>query len=481
VIGVGGGRDILAALWGGNRPVTGIEINGILLDTLQRTHREFAGIADRADVTLVHDEARAYLTRASERYDVLQMSLIDTWAATGAGAFSLSENGLYTLEAWRLFLDRLAPGGVFSVSRWFNPANVSETNRLLALGVASLLDRGVPQPRDHLVLAARGPVATLVVAPDGLRDADRGVIDALVASEGFSVLVSPWHAAASDRLARIASSGSTADLNVAVADPDYDYRPPTDARPFFFNMLKPGRFFRAFETPRGGVIWGNIRATGTLVLLFLVAALGVALVIAWPLLRERRLPAPPRIFSAALAYFAAIGAGFMLIQVAFLQRFSVLLGHPTYTFAIILFSMIFFAGLGSMASDRLALAGRRYRWLPVLIASLLALDVLLLPWAFAAGAPLDLVGRTAIVLAFTAPLSLLLGYCFPVGMRLTGRHSDEATAWMWGVNGACGVLAAIAAVAIAMWVAIDANLLIAAGLYLSLLWPMQVLGGTARV
>jgi hypothetical protein len=270
------------------------------------------------------------------------------------------------------------------------------------------------------------------------------------------------------------------DLEAAVADPDYDYRPPTDARPFFFNMLKPGRFFRAFETPRGGVIWGNIRATGTLVLLFAVATLGVLLVIGWPLLRQRRLPAPPRVFGAALAYFAAIGAGFMLIQVAFLQRFSVLLGHPTYTFAIILFSMILFAGLGSMASDRLPLAGGRYRWLPVLIASLLVMDVFLLPAAFRIGAPLGLGGRTAIVLGFTAPLSLLLGHCFPVGMRLTGRHSDEATAWMWGVNGACGVLAAIAAVAIAMWVAIDANLLIAGGLYLTLLWPMRVLGGSSK-
>jgi hypothetical protein len=480
VIGVGGGRDVLAALWGGNRPVTGLEINSILLDTLQRTHRDFAGIAEQPEVRLVHDEARAYLTRTSDRYDVLQMSLIDTWAATGAGAFSLSENGLYTREAWRLFLDRLTPDGVFSVSRWFNPSNVSETNRLLALGISSLIDRGLQHPAAHLVMASRGPVATLVLSPAPLRVTDRAVIDRLVEEEGFSVLVSPWHAAASPRLDRIAASLSMRELDAAVADPDFDYRPPTDARPFFFNMLKPGRFFRAFETPRGGVIWGNIRATGTLVLLFAVATLGVVLVIGWPLLRHRRLPASPRIFGAALGYFAAIGAGFMLIQVAFLQRFSVLLGHPTYTFAIILFSMILFAGLGSMASDRLGLAGGRYRWLPLLIASVLVLDVLLLPWAFRIGAPLDLGGRTAIVLAFTAPLSLLLGYCFPVGMRLTGRHSDEATAWMWGVNGACGVLAAIAAVAIAMWVAIDANLLIASGLYLMLLWPMRVLGGKSR-
>jgi hypothetical protein len=475
VIGVGGGRDILSALWAGNDEITGIEINGILLDALNRTHRHFARIADAPGVRLVHDEARAFLTRTDQRFDVLQMSLIDTWAATGAGAFSLTENGLYTREAWQLFLSRLTPGGVFSVSRWFNASNVSETSRLLALGVASLLDRGIANPSAHLLMAARRSVATLVVSPSPFTDDDRRTVEALAALEGFELLVSPWNRSASSMLDSIAGSGSEDELTAAVRHPDFDFSPPRDRRPFFFNMLKPTRFAKAFETPRGGVIWGNIRATGTLVLLFLVAAAGVALVILWPLLRRGGLPMAGRTFAAGLGYFAAIGCGFMLIQVAFLQRFSVLLGHPTYTFAIILFSMILFAGFGSMISDRLSLESRRYRWLPVAIAALAIVDVLVLPAAFTAGAPLALPGRTIVVLAFTAPLSTLLGFCFPIGMRLVGRHSDEATAWMWGVNGACGVLASIAAVAISMWVAIDANLVVAAALYALLLIPMQVL------
>ncbi|HSL24273.1 MAG TPA: hypothetical protein VK886_22245 [Vicinamibacterales bacterium] len=481
VIGVGGGRDLLAALWGGNTEITGIEINGILVDTLAGSHRTFARLADTPGVRLVHDEARAFLARATERFDVLQMSLIDTWAATGAGAFSLTENGLYTREAWQLFLSRLTPRGVFSVSRWFNPSNVSETNRLLALGVASLIDRGVESPRAHLVMAARRSVATLIVAPQPFDDQDRHAIERLAAEEGFRMLVSPWHAAASPRLERLANSRSHSELTAAAADPDFDYTPPLDRRPFFFNMLKPTRFARAFDTPRGGVIWGNIRATGTLVLLFAVALVGVLFVIAWPLLRRGRLPMPRATFGSALFYFAAIGCGFMLVQVAFLQRFSVLLGHPTYTFAIILFSMILFAGLGSMWSDRLAIPGRRYMVLPLAIAALIAIDLAALPAAFRAAAPLALPWRSAVVLAFTAPLSTLLGFCFPIGMRLVGRHSDEATAWMWGVNGACGVLAAIAAVGVSMWVSIDANLAVAAALYALLLAPMRALSATAPI
>lgn len=478
VIGVGGGRDILSALWAGNRQITGIEINGILIDALRRPYRDFARIADAPAVRLVHDEARAYLTRTDERFDVLQMSLIDTWAATGAGAFSLTENGLYTREAWQLFLSRLTPRGVFGVSRWFNPSNVSETNRLLALAIASLIDRGVESPRAHVLMAARKSVATLVVSPSPFDEQDRQVFERLTAAEQFSILVSPWDAVASPRLGRIAASRTDAELFAAVADPDFDYSPPRDRRPFFFNMLKPTSFGKAFGVPAGGVIWGNIRATGTLVLLFIVASIGVLLVILWPLARRGGLPMSAGAFGAALFYFAAIGCGFMLIQVAFLQRFSVLLGHPTYTFAIILFSMILFAGFGSMLSDRLLLDGHGYRMVPVAIAVLVAIDVSALPWAFREGAPLGLAGRTLVVLAFTAPLSTLLGFCFPIGMRLVGRHSDEATAWMWGINGACGVLASIAAVGISMWVAIDANLVIAAAFYASLVVPMQYLSRT---
>lgn len=475
VIGVGGGRDILSALWAGDQ-VTGIEVNGILLDALRRGYRDFARVAGAPGVTLIHDEARAYLTRNPARYDVLQMSLIDTWAATGAGAFSLSENGLYTLDAWRLFLSRLTDHGVLSVSRWFNPSNVSETNRLLGLGVAALVDRGVDTPRDHIIMAARQSVATLVVSPSPFDADDRARFERLARAEQFTVLVSPWDQAASPRLGRIADSRSFADLAAATADPDFDYSPPTDARPFFFNMLKPTHYQKAFGAPAGGVIWGNIRATATLVLLFFVALAGVALVILFPLVRAGRLPMRPRAFAAALVYFAAIGLGFMLIQVALLQRFSVLLGHPTYTFAIILFSMILFAGLGSMLSDRIWLDRRGHLAIPFAIAGVLVVEVLLLGPAFRVGAPLELFGRTMIVLAFMAPLSALLGLCFPIGMRLVGRHSDEATAWMWGINGACGVLASILAVAVSMWIAIDANLMLAAGCYLLLVLPMRALG-----
>jgi hypothetical protein len=483
IIGVGGGRDILSAIWAGHRTITGIEINSILIDTLSRDHRSFAGIADYPGVRLVHDEARSYLSRARARFDVLQMSLIDTWAATGAGAFTLTENGLYTREAWRVFLDALAPGGVFSVSRWFSPSSVSEANRLLALGVAALLDRHVANARRHLVLVSRDHVATLLVSNAPFTDADAATLARVAGEDEFDRLVDPWSTAANERLARIAASRTFDELRAASADPDFDYSPPDDERPYFFNLLKLRSVGRVdVLTRNAGLIIGNLYATATLAILCVVAAALVAAIIVWPLLRVGRPAMSPADFAAAVAYFSAIGAGYMFIQVAFLQRFSVLLGHPTYTFAIILFSMIVFTGAGSFLSDRLSIdETRRIAWIPIAIAVALAVALAALKPAFAASVERNLFGRTCAVLAFTAPISTLLGFCFPIGMRLVGQRSTTVTAWMWGVNGACGVLASVLAVAVSMWIGIDVNLMIAAALYLLLLVPMLRLQSSARL
>jgi hypothetical protein len=466
VIGVGGGRDILSAIWGGSRHVTGIEVNRSLVELLQHRARVFAGIADRPDVTLVHDEARAYLARTSTRFDIIQMSLIDTWAATGAGAFTLSENGLYTREGWTILLERLKPEGIFSVSRWFSPSRSSETSRLLSLAVASLVDLGVARPSDHMVLASAGNVATLLLSPSPFTAADRHAISSAAAQYGFGILVAPWQPPSDPLLRSIAASASQRQLAAAIADGRYDYSAPTDERPFFFNMLRPASLLDLEAVPRGGVPGGNLRATATLLVLLGVTASLVCGIVIWPLLRAGR----PEGFTAAgfaqaLLYFGLIGAGFMLVQIPFLQRFSVYLGHPTWTLAVILFGMIGFTGVGSAISDRLSIEAR---WLPVVplaVAAALVAETLLIQPVIQATAAWSLAGRTALVVGMVAPVSVLLGTAFPLGVRLVGVASDRAAAWLWGVNGACGVLASVAAVAVSMWFGIHRNLWMAAAAY----------------
>ena len=165
---MGGGRDPLCAYFFGFRDVTGVELNPIFIDLLTRQFRDYDHLADLPGVRLFTDEGRSWFARTAERFDLIEMSLVDTWAATGAGAFSLSENGLYTTQGWRHFLSALTPNGIFTVSRWFNPNDITETGRLVSLAAAALREEGIDQPQDHLFTGEIG-------AP---RHVDRGQITA---------------------------------------------------------------------------------------------------------------------------------------------------------------------------------------------------------------------------------------------------------------------------------------------------------------
>jgi len=486
IIGVGGGRDVLSAIWGGNSSITGIELNETFVDLLSGSHRQFANIAGRDNVRLINDEARSYLSRTTATYDILQMSLVDTWASTGAGAYTLTENGLYTVEAWKVFLSRLKPNGLFSTSRWFHPNNVSETSRLLSLCVTALLEHGVEKPSEHIALLSRDSVATLLTSISPFSEEDVARIREIADQRQFDLLVIPDSRPAKPQLARIINSTSMQDLEAAVIDPFYDFRAPTDERPYFFNMLKPQSLVRLSELPQikelqghGGVLWGNIRATITLFYLLLAATILVVSIIFFPLLRSGLPQMRPLTFAYSLAYFAMIGYGFMSIQIPFLQRFSVFIGHPIYTYSMILFAMILFAGVGSLLSERISLQQRSWlTLLPVLTSVLLVILTLTLQTILDAAMDWAMMPRCLLVIAINAPVSLLLGFFFPMGMRLVSPISERATPWMWGINGACGVLASILAVAMSMWAGIHVNLAVAALLYLLLTVPAN---GLARL
>jgi SAM-dependent methyltransferase len=482
VIGVGGGRDLLTALWAESRSVLGVEINHALLENLRGPFRKYAGLADHPDVALVHDEARSYFTRTDERFDVLQMSLIDTWAATGAGAFTLSENGLYTVEGWREFLGVLKPNGIFSVSRWYSPGRGSETTRLVALARAALLDRGVEDARRHLILVSRHNTATLLVTPTPFSRTDVRTVRRVSERLGFRPLLLPGARSGDAFLEPIIASRTHAELERAVADEVFDYSPPTDQRPYFFNALRPTRLFDRGVGKDSKTVEGNLLASRTLMVLWIVSFVLVVGAILGPLWRAGLPRLDSRTFAHALTYFALIGAGFMLVQIPLIQRFSIYLGHPTYAVAVILFSMILATGLGSLISDRLPVETHRRiaRFGPLVIAVILGLTVLSLQPLIDATLRLGLAARCAVVVGIVGLAALPLGFCFPLGLRLVSRLSTDAMPWMWGINGAFGVLSSVTAVWISMWIGIDTSLAIAAGLYLALSLPATALWDRGR-
>ena len=462
IIGAGGGRDVLAALALGQKSVRAVEMNQDILATLNRRFGDFTGHLDRNPrVTFVNDEARSYLARSQERFDVIQASFIDTWAATAAGAFSLTENGLYTVEAWQLFLSRLEPGGVISVSRWFTPGRPEEAYRLTSLAAATLQRQGISNPRAHIILVRNawghaasgdtGGAATMLVGMAPFSDTEIDKVEAVAHQMRFTIVLSP-RVAADPRFAGLASGY---DLGRVLAGVRWDISPPTDNRPFFFQMGRIGDMFRPARTT---LVFNEVTDAAHLLGAMLVITTGLTvLCIVLPLrVADKKLTlqtAWPR-----MLYFAAIGLGFMLIEVSQMQRLIIFLGHPTYALSVVLFTLLLSSGLGSYTTH--GTGGHSLRrvgaaWLGALVLLLCAFGIftqrVLVAFQDAVTPARILVGVGVLF-----PLGFLMGMAFPLGMKSASENEPNLTPWFWGINGASSVSASVLAVVISLYAGISA-------------------------
>jgi hypothetical protein len=460
VIGTGGGRDILSALVFGQRAVVGVEINENILDTVNRVYGDFTGHLDRDPrVTLVNDEARSYIARQRDRFDIIQASLIDTWAATAAGAFVLTENSLYTVEAWKIFLDRLTPDGLFTVSRWYYLDRPDEMYRLTALASASLMAAGIAAPRRHVVIVRRGQapnlpanIGTMVVSRAPFSDRDLDTLEAVARELRFEVTLSP-RTARDDTFAALTSGPGLAEFTARYP---INITPPTDDKPFFFHMLWLRDVLRAGASSSLAVGRINMQAVATLATLLVTVIALSALCIVLPLaLTTRR--AALRNAGPLLLFFCGIGFGFMLVEISQMQRLTVFLGHPTYSLAVVLFSLLTSTGIGSHLTRHASPAGGSALACLGGLLGALALFGILTPHAIGAFEDQDTWVRILVACGILFPLGLVMGTAFPLGMKLASGLSAPLTPWFWGINGATSVCASVLGVVISLHAGISAS------------------------
>jgi hypothetical protein len=458
----------------------GIDVNPIFISLLKNEYRDFVRIADREEVKLIVDDARSYLSRSDEKFSVLQMSLVDTWAATGAGAMTLSENALYTVEAWKVFLDRLEPDGLFTVSRWYDSDNLGETGRLLSLATMVLLENGVTHPADHLALVTQGRVATLILGKQPLSDQDVDALDAFCDQMGFNVVATPTRLPEHPLLRSLLSARSPSELLGIRQETPYRFDPTTDEDPHFFNLLRLRdalNFFgqdgvlQMLAAEETGMIRGNVIATTVLVALIAILTLMSILTVVVPLVLRRRsrdpeIAAGSVVWSGAL-YFSLIGAGFMLLEIAMMQRLSLFLGHPTYGLGVVLCVIILSSGVGSFLSECLPLT--RAPWVygyPLLLGAAIVAVRFVLTALMTHLVAAPMAEKIACSVAAIFPVGILLGFCLPTGMRLVRRVDAAEIPWYWALNGIFGVLSSAVAVFLSIFVGISTNFYLAAGCYL---------------
>lgn len=479
IVGVGGGRDVLSACKAGIKDITAMDVNDIQISLLTKVEpfRSYTNIHKLPGVKLIHAEARSWFASHPETFDIIQMSLIDTWAATGAGAFALSENGLYTVEAWNTFLSRLNPGGAMTVSRWYISDAHSEAERLVSLAMGSLFRLGAQEPRKHIFMASAALIATLVVSRDPFTEKQLKALEKRAKNMAFDILITPRKPPASGDLAAILSAKSRAALDAFARQNAFDVSPPTDRRPFFFNQVRVGRPLHVLELiaeNSPSAMLGHARAILNLYIIILFSFLMVAGAILWPLREEVR-KAGRGFVAAGTAWFALIGLGFMLIEISLLQRLSVYLGHPAYGLSIVLFSLVLSTGIGSLVCDRLPLKtrGARALWAALTaaaaIAAIFVIDAVTERFADAA-----LFTRALLSVCVTMQLGLLLGFGFPTGMAMAREVSDRLAAWFWGINGAAGVMGSAIAIGLNIALGIGCTMTIGALCYLALAVPAMM-------
>jgi hypothetical protein len=466
IIGVGGGRDVLNCAAQGFTRIVGIEVNSAMVELTSKRFEWFSGFTKIPGFELHTDEGRSYLTRSGEHFDLIQASLVDTWAATSAGAMTLSENALYTVDGWKVFYEHLKPGGVITFSRWFSGYERAETFRLYSVARAMLMAEGVRNPEAHLALISSGRVATLLASNQPFSQRDIQKLKSIIADMSFTPVVIPGEPILEPELQRIVAASSLEGLAALREGSDVDYSPTFDSSPYFFNAVHIKNIVRL---ARNGGHGANLRAM-LFVLGFMVAALILVLttiVLPARLLNSRTDDAPKPLYGAVV-YFTAIGLGFILVEMAMMQQLSIFLGHPIYSMVVVLGGLILSAGVGSLASDRWRLTASWRSRVPALVAacSVVAYSFAVVPAIHAFTAEL-LWQRVLICLALVSPCGFLLGFCFPVGMRwLNALSQGRNLPWMWALNGAAGTLGSFIAILISMDLSIGFCVLTGAGCYL---------------
>ena len=470
VIGPGGGWDVARSLTGGSKDVTAVEINPIIAHTImrQRFPQLSHGLYFRPEVRLFVEDGRSFVRRSPEKYQVLQATLVDTWASTAAGAFALSENNLYTTDAFRDYLNHLTDDGLMVFTRWgFEPPR--ESLRLLSLAIEALGEVGETEPWRHMVvlrdhaqnLNGIGALDTVLIFRKPLTGAEIARVKAALSQTQLHSLYIPGDAPAN----AFGELMKSPDPAAFWRDYSYNVAPVDDDRPFFFYTVQP-RDILQFLKPTGRAIDYKInRALPLLFELLGISVLAIAVVLAFPpLLLGARLPAEPGV-RRSLLYFACIGVGYILIQVALIQKFILFLGHPTYALTVIIFSMLISSGLGSYFSHRLI---RRFEVHFVLIAIAAAVTVLAFVAApiseFGAGWPLAF--KAAVTACLIAPAGFLMGIPFPTGLTCLEQQFPQAVRWAWALNAAASVLGSVSAICLAIYIGLRATVLMGALLYL---------------
>ena len=483
IIGPGGGVDVLRAVANGSPSVTGIEINPIIATTIMRgRYADYAQhLYERPDVHIQVTDGRSFLRSTPQHFDVVQMTLVDTWASTAAGAFALSENNLYTVEAFGEYFEHLKPDGMIAITRW-EFRHPREALRVVAVAMEALHRLGVANPARHFIVACQGelnadgiPVVVLAKKSPFTAEEETAVIKQFDRYWELDSLYLPSRPGQNPFSDLIASN----DPYAFARSYAYNVAPVNDNAPFFFFTLKAGQILGE-KGLREGIDWKVNLGVLVLLLVLIISLCAVLAFLVMPLALKR---GKARQSALPLLYFVAVGLGYILVEIAFIQRFVLFLGHPTYALTVVIFLLMLSSGAGSLFS-RLWLPRAEMGWVPLtLVIATLLVYVFFLPTRLAQLVGLDFGNRLLVSGVLLIPLGFVMGMPFPTGLRALAAapapefpaSQDNAVEWAWAMNAGASVLGSVLAMVIAIQFGLTTTLACGAAAYLLALTLMPTM------
>ncbi|MBI5375552.1 MAG: hypothetical protein HZA77_08960 [Candidatus Schekmanbacteria bacterium] len=470
IIGIGGGPDVATALHFKSKKITGVEINKRMIEIVKNNFKDFAGRPyERNNVNIFHAEGRHFTKLSREKYDIIQLTGVDTYIASFGGTQNLSESYLYTTEALRNYFAHLKDNGVISITY----PNWGAGIRLFVMAFDVLKDLGINNPEGHLIVSESCGFVNIMIKNTPFTNDEIDMVESHFTKEMYGiyfplfyklwggeypksffsenkVLYKPHSTIENDYL-RYYKDWSVGKSEEFIKSYPKNISPVSDTSPFFFVQDKWGS-----HTPIFNTFLRMLAVLTMLTLLFILLPLYI--------LKKDGLQIKDNI--SIIIYFLGLGAGYMFIEIAFLQKAILFLGHPSFSIAITLLILLIASGVGSLYSKKFEIC-KSLIIIPIVLLSIFILGyILFLGKIFNTFLSYSFLVRSLITALVLFPSGFLMGIPFPTGLKIVGKKYDDFVPWAWGINASASVIGAILAPFIAMNLGFNAVFYIAAIIYL---------------
>jgi len=489
IIGAGGGSDVAQALALGAGRITAVEMNADTIELVRSDFDDFAsGLYNRSDVQIVVAEGRSFLQTTDRLFDIINISLLDSFSASAAGLYALNESHLYTLEAVDKALSRLQPHGLLSITRVLKTPP-RDSLKMLATVAQAMRERGISEPGRYIIMIRSLATATIVASPQPLSDAQTTDVREFARARSFDLVhlpdikaqeVNEYHVLDEPVYFEAAQRILSPDHEAFYHDYVYDIRPATDDRPYFFDFFKwrslphiiralPQEWLRFSE-------WGYL-----LLVVTLLQAVGTsALFILLPLIIARRVREAVSGKAPTFVYFLLLGLAFMFLEMGYIQKLTLLIGHPVFGVTVTLLGFLVFSGCGALVAERVLtrqvptstlesrVRASRIVWMAVLGILVLGIaNITLVTLRFDWLVGFSRSGRILLGLTMCGPPAFFMGIPFPTGLRGLYMGRKALIPWAWGINGFASVTGAVLGTLLAISLGFTALVFLALGFYLA--------------